>query len=203
MEINEGLVQEILQIYNKYTDCDKNIEIEFRLGIKFPDKFSSNITKRIYDIILNKFEKSYLKGIFKKDLHNTVDYYINSNRLSVNLDTNECVLCKKNKIFTRDVNIDGPMDVRVSVSIEDTTEIIACDKTEYITNYQIKRTKERITYVYKEWNYDLTIITQEKNKLIETNYEFELEINNINCLEKQILSTFHKMNDIINLIGDE
>jgi hypothetical protein len=198
MEINEDLVQEILQIYNKHKDhC---IEIEFRLGIKFPDKFSSNITKRIYEILLNKFEKSYLKGIFKKDLHNTVDYYINSNRLSVNLDTNECVLCKKNKIFTKDINIDGPMDIRVSVSTEDT---ITCDKNEYLTNYQIKRTKERITYVYKEWNYDLTIITQEKNKLIETNYEFELEINNINCLEKQILSTFHKMNDIINLIGDE
>ena len=190
-------VKEELIEFIKSLEDGSDIEVEFRLGIKFPDRFSSNITKDIYLIIKNKLDKSASKGIFKKTSSEIKDFFQNGLRKSVS--EFETVVIKKEKLFTRDVLINiSPMDIRVSVSKE-----ILKENDISFENYNYMRSKNRITYNYKNWNYDLTEITTFKNGLEEITYEFEIEIINNDFSEKNINSSFQKINEIIEMIRDQ
>ena len=60
----------------------------------------------------------------------------------------------------------------------------------------LKRIKKRNTYIYKNWNYDLTEITTEKNTLVEKSYEFELEVVGE---VSSVLSSLNKIIDVIKM----
>jgi hypothetical protein len=172
----------------------ENVEIEFRIGTIIPGEgFSTDITKSFYEKIKNKLDLSASKGIFNVNICNSEDTFINGVRKSVS--DSGVIFIKKLKILTMDFKIIGnsPFDLRVSVSKE-------IPFPEQKGNYVYKRSKKRTTYVYKNWNYDITEITSEKNTLIDTSYEFELELRDTSIIdEKIVLSSLKKIKDIIDM----
>jgi len=180
---------------NNLNNC---LEIEFRLGIKFPDKFSSNITEKYYEIIKKKLDKSSSKGIFIKECHNSIDHFKDNIRKSIS-DNNSIYITKK-KLYNEDIQLNySPMDIRISVS----EEIPVLDTSKHFEEGSFTRTKERNTYLFKNWKYDLTKITTSKNTLDEITYEFEIEIINIeDDIDNLVDKSIKKIYEIIEFIKD-
>jgi len=185
-----------LKEYLKNLNDINSLEIEFRLGIKFPDKFSSNITEKYYNIIKKKLDKSSSKGIFIKESSNSIDHFKNGIRKSITND--ETIYITKKKLYTEDIVVDNsPMDIRISVS----SEIPMTDFSKYFEEGSFTRTKERNSYIYKSWKYDLTKIITSRNSLDEITYEFEIEIIDYND-EDLIDKSIKKIYEIISFIKD-
>ncbi len=210
MDINKE-VEYLIEFFNFYEkktgkSLKENIEIEFRLGIKFPDKFSSNVTKEIYDTIKKKLDKSVSKGIFIKEEKIIDDYFKSNKRMSI-IDS-KTITITKDKLYVSDIDLkNSPMNIRVSVSRENPVdEILDIDKTVF------KRFKSRSSYYFKNWVYDLTIVHKEKNNLKDISYEFELELKNFiwddsrddsEEFKKLINSSFVKINEIVQMISQD
>lgn len=190
-------ITKIISFTKDYDD----LEIEFRLGNKYTDTFSTNITKKNYDIIMNKLEKSHKKGIFTKEVKNINDFFIKGERISI-IDEKIISIVKK-KLFKEDFKLDNsPMDIRLSVSREIKKEIVD-DFDEDKIDEIFKRNKLRTTYGYKNWKYELTEVVTCKNCVNETSYEFELEIDfSGEDTEKLLESSYKKIFDVIGFIKD-
>ncbi len=185
---------------NEYDD----LEVEFRLGNKYTDMFTSDITKKNQEIIMNKLEKSYKKGIFEKEVKRIEDIFYDGKRISKC--DNKVISIIKKKIFKEDVKFDdSPMDIRISVSRE-IEQIL--DEDEILEEDVFRRNKTRTVFIYKNWNYELTEVVTLKNGIEETTYEFELEIRDINEIKKTIdkdkllVSSYNKICDVIGFIKD-
>lgn len=179
---------------------DKNTEIEFRFGAKFPDKFSSDIPEEIFNFIKSKFDKSSSKGIFLYKYIESSDYFSGSQRISID-DTNTRTIIEKIKLYTSDMILsDSCIDIRICVSNE--KQILSNDIN--IDNSKMfKRLKKRHRYIYKNWNYDLTEVCREYNGLSQKNYEFEIELNlllDYESLDSLVDNCFLKLKDIIKLL---
>lgn len=198
--MKEETIKKIKNFMNEYDD----LEVEFRLGNKYTDTFTSDITKKNYEIIMNKLEKSYKKGIFEKEVKRIEDIFYNGKRISKC--DNKVISIIKKKIFKEDVKFeDSPMDIRISVSRE-IEQIL--DENEILEENVFRRNKMRTVFIYKNWNYELTEVVTLKNGIEETTYEFELEIRDINEIKKTsdkdklLVSSYNKICDVIGFIKD-
>lgn len=169
----KDMVEKIYEVLKIYQNLD-SIEIEGRLGIYDFEtkKFDTNIGDENFDKI-----KNMLKTCDKWnsiDNTNTTDYFHNKLRMTVNKETSQRICIEKKKIATFTfVNENLPLDFRFTIAKEDPVKL---------SNFPIKglqklysRTKLRESYIYKEYQYDLTKIEQEDNDNILESFEFEVE----------------------------
>ena len=168
-------------IFKKYR-WTPHIEIEVRFGWydRFTGHFNANINEHFYNLILDK-----LNSCNKWDQNSTqtiVDYFTkDSVRISTDKKKKIINKCLKRKLETHDVLLYGtPYDIRISVCLE--TPI---DNSKYNT-FVYTRNKERNSFVYKMWSYDLTKveipINHFKDRFKDSNisHEFEIELRDIN-----------------------
>ena len=161
-------------VISKYID-DPTIEIEGRIGIKNSDSFSSNIGDANFEVIKKMLNSGKGKDWLpcEKSINHT-DYFDKNYRLSVYEDgTRRCI--QKKRIENVDFILDnGTLDFRISISREIPVDIDSFPLTDKCKG---SRNKKRSTYKYKMWDFDLTEITQRKDKGDDTSYEFEIELN--------------------------
>ena len=164
-------IEKILPFIEKFKDIP-DLEIEFRLGHLDLDKqkFSANISEEFYNKIQNNLNNGEIWS--SKNVINTEDYFSKGLRKSVDLLTKKETIIKKEKLCIIDfVFQNTPFDIRVSFSREIVKKSF---KDEFI---KYKRTKKRHSYIYKDWNYDLTTVVSEDNSIVTKTYEVELEAN--------------------------
>ena len=183
----------------------ENPEIEFRLGLINPadDFFKADIPKELFDRLLSTFKHSS-EWTHKENLQST-DYFIKDNRLT------HCekgyLYIKKKKLGSYNFsNNTGGIDVRLAVASEIPVKIPKKyeKKTPSETECTLIRHKERFTFVYDVWRYDLTVLSLPGNP--EKKFEFELELvdpkkavykYNVNYLATETIS---KIKNVIELL---
>lgn len=184
----------------------ENPEIEFRFGLINPtdDFFKADIPKELFDRLLSVF-KNNNEWTQKENLQST-DYFIKDNRLT------HCekgyIYIKKKKLGSYNFpNNTGGLDVRLAVASEVPVKIPKKyeKKTPAESECTLIRHKERFTFVYDVWRYDLTVLSLPGNP--EKKFEFELELvdpkracykYNVNYLAE---TTISKIKNVIELLN--
>jgi len=158
-------------IIEKYKD-QKDIEIEFRIGYLDQDKFNSNVPEIFYKKIFNQL----ISSNFKKTTLETLDTFSKGLRKSKDLIKNRSTVIKKEKIVSFDFSlINTPFDIRVSISRE--VKMTIKDFKEEESSYS--RNKNRTSFLYKSWSFDLTEVSYIENSVPYKIYEVELELLNL------------------------
>ena len=195
-ELTDG-IEELRKIIKKYK-LNKNIEIEIRIGqIQDNNHFKSGLcSEEFYNKIKTKLDssKDWLNVI-----HTKTDE-INSNGIRRITHFNDKKIVKNSSIKKqrlKNINLkynNTPYDLRISVSTEIESDVKI--KTGTI------RIKDRVSYCYKDYRFDLTKVTQTENTVKNINYEFEVEFMNLDN-EVSDLYRAHSglliMRDIVNM----
>lgn len=187
----------LVPLLDKYKDT-KNLELEFRLGSLGEDGFSSSVCEEFYNKILGILGKS---NVWKdKENESTTDYFDKGMRLSVFDDKNKkkkCII--KNKLVTIDCEFqDCPFDIRICLS----EEIPVAVSKFKMKKSLYSRSKERSTFVYKNWKFDLTKTNVVDNTVEDTFHEIELEYSSFGTASSSgyvLHSGFFKVRDLINM----
>jgi hypothetical protein len=161
--IDKTVIDKITECFMTYKDVP-GLEIEFRLGYIEDGSFNSNISKEFYDIIHNELSNS---SVFQKKNIESIDTYYGKNHIRHSTIDNSYV--QKTRLHNLNISYE-PFDIRVSFSKEEPVKTKPRSKPVYTRN------KNRNSYNYKFWSYDLTKITTNENSLDIVNYEIELEI---------------------------
>jgi hypothetical protein len=189
--------------FDKYKDVE-NLEVEFRLGYLEEDDdkqlFNSFVSKEFFSNIINTLRTN--KHWISKEREVTKDYFDNGMRLSVECNGKKTCI-KKNKLCTVDFTFNGtPFDIRVCFSTETPVDVgkFKPKKPKDIYN----REKDRVSYKYKSWSYDVTSVKTIDNTIEDVIFEFELECDVKESLKTMdinymIHSSLLKMKDIVNM----
>ena len=152
-------------------------EIEFRFGIIHPTQnfFQADIPKELFDQIFSKLDNS--NEWSSKDYMKSTDYFIKDNRLT-HCDKGYLFIKKKKLASTDFVNDECGLDMRLSVASEIPVKIPKKYEKKVPTQSECSliRHKERYSFTYDVWKFDLTILSLPGNP--ECKYEFELELLN-------------------------
>ena len=178
----------------------KNHELEIRLGFFNETEFDTNIPEDFFNKISNVLGDKTNKWY---DVRNTKSEDSFHKKLRLTEQDNGIVYCiQKVNIFTIDVEFEGtPFDLRISFSEEKTIKVDKFNKDKV----EFKRFKDRITYVYKYMNFDITKVTSEYNTLTSKSRNIELEVRDIkNSLKDYdmlylIHGTLLKVIDLVNI----
>ena len=201
---NQNII-DILSLLSKNIDDHKNdkepIEIEGRLGYwNDADKyFDTMIDKKFFDLIHKKLEDSEVWDNIMY-LKETI-YYHKSLRLSVN-EKNKKKCIEKIKLEKKDLECEYcPFDIRFCISSEKSVPLSKFPKK--LENLK-KRTKDRTSYIYNDWSFDLTHLIEIENTVQEDIYQIEIEylgkIKNIENSPYVCHSLLLKLQDLINMI---
>jgi hypothetical protein len=195
-------IVKILPYFDKYKE-EENLEVEFRLGYIDDNSFDTNVQEEFYQKIQETLEKS---NSFKKDTFITEDTFNSrGKRKSVDQRTKKETIIKKEKLCSLDFHFEGtPFDIRVSFSREVPKNKFSGKDVTYT------RQKNRKTYIYKNWNYDLTVVSTEVNTVEEKYYEVEIEANKeLSQIYKEtrpyefIHSTLLKLRDLVRMCEED
>lgn len=194
-ELNDGI--KILQNIIKEYKNNNDIEIELRIGQIIDDSFKSGLnSEHFYNIIKEKLNSC---KDWSKVLHTKTDE-LNYNGIRKITHFNGKKIAKSScikKQRLKNINLkykNTPYDIRISVSKETDSETRIKTGT--------LRVKERDSYFYKDYRFDLTKVTQTENTLKSIIYEFEVEFIN---LENDVSDLYRAhsglliMRDIINM----
>jgi hypothetical protein len=163
----QGLFHEIHRLLERH-QCKPHIEIEARFGWKLDTYFDTNIQSEFYDNIYRKLDSPTL---YKTDETSKVYIWKNMRIIVVN---NRILMVQRKIIIEHvDLRLEGtPYDVRLSVC----QEIPVKSYPENILHMAtLIRERNRSTFQYKMWSYDLTSVFVPLTG--ETLYEFEIELN--------------------------
>jgi len=171
-ELNNGI--KILQKIIKEYKTENNIEIELRIGQIIENRFKSGLnSENFYNKIKQKLD-SYKD--WSQVLCTKTDE-LNNNGIRKITHFNGKKITKSSSIKKqrlKNINleyINTPYDIRISVSKETDSEIKIKTGT--------LRVKERNSYFYKDYRFDLTKVTQTENTVESIIYEFEVEFMNL------------------------
>lgn len=190
---------------------DDKLELEIRFGYLQNDKFNTDITKKNWDIIFKKLNKAAKNHVFNKEILKQKDQYYTTyrktyvNKSNINSNKNTEIIVKKDKLVNLNIETNSIFDIRISLSNEIELDINKIVKEEL----EFSRLKHRYTFIYKNWNYDLSIIELNNNNIKNNYYELELELNDNNILKDEILlknflkSSITKIIDIFKIFDDE
>tara|TARA_Y100000389_G_C17455620_1_gene517934 strand:+ start:953 stop:1603 length:651 start_codon:yes stop_codon:yes gene_type:complete len=152
-------------------------EIEFRFGVIHPTDnfFKADIPKEIFDKVFNIFSQS--GEWHKKESMRSTDYFIKDNRLT-HCEKGYLYIKKKKLASSNFSNDDCGLDIRLSVASEVPVKIPKKYEKKLPSESECTfvRHKERYTFIYDVWKYDLTILSLSGNP--EKKYEIEIEILN-------------------------
>ncbi len=188
-------MSEIIDTLVKYVEMFKDVpglEIEFRLGYIEKDTFNSNVSVEFYDKIKNELLNS---SLFQKIHTESIDTIYGSKN-HVRHSSCDNSYTQKTRLCNIDISYE-PFDIRVSFSKEEIVKTKPRSKVVYTRN------KNRDSFLYKFWSYDITKVTQNENSLDVVNHEIEIEIkkdiskeNNIEFFRYLIESSLMKINDL-------
>lgn len=166
-------IQELSKIINENKLKD-NIEIELRIGQIQHDGFKPGLgTDEFYHKIKNTLDtcQDWIKVVNSK----TEELCSNGLRRTLSVNNKKIIkhqCMKKERILVKDLTYTGtPYDIRISVC----KEIDIDDKIKF----GIIRKKDRLSYYYKDYIIELTIVEQIENGVSTINYEVEVEFINI------------------------
>lgn len=172
--ILNNLQNKLKHIFEKYRN-EKNIEIEIRFGWfdRIKKKFNSDIHEKYYGLLKNMFDNS---SIWDRTKNTQTKEYITKSGYRVIFDNKGKKLqtFKKVKLENIDVYVShSPFDIRISI----------CKETPLFHKENLwthVRHKNRDSYSYKMWSYDLTKVYVPteyiRDPYIDTNYTYEFEI---------------------------
>ena len=194
---------ELKPYFDKYKDVE-NLEVEFRIGYLEEDDdkhyFNSYVSKEFFTKIMNVLQTN--KSWVSEDREVTKDYFDDGMRLSVGCYGKKTCI-KKMKLCVIDFTFDGtPFDIRVCFSKE--IPILASLFNPKNPKKIYNREKDRMSYKYKTWTYDITSVKTVENTVEETVFEIELEADVKNSLDKMstsyfIHSSLLKIKDIVGM----
>lgn len=189
---------EKLKFYIEKFSNEKNLEIEFRLGYMENNKFKTNIGKIFFEKILKTLNSTSVWSQVKKE--NTIDYFNSKKRITSKNGEETCL--KKEKLAVVDFELIGSgFDVRVSFSRE--TPVSPFNKSEY----DYVRKKNRNSYFYTNFSYDLTDVITEDNSVEDHTYEFELEIVKLDLKKMSSVYIVHdsllKITDVVKMCEED
>ena len=191
-------INKLMSLISEYKKKDK-VEIEIRLGQIQHNGFKSGLgSKDFYNRIKNTLDSS---KAWTKIINTKTEEYCESGLKRITSFNGKKVMkhqsIKKNKISTIDLQYYGtPYDIRLCVS----TEIPVEDKIN-VKNSTLRK-KNRYSYIYKDYQIDLTQVEQIYNGVSEINFELEVELNNLqnNVIDKyRAHSALLLIRDIINM----
>jgi len=172
-ELDAG-IQELKNDIKKYKN-NKNIEIELRIGqIQDNNSFKSGLNSvDFYNKIKQTLDSC---KDWSNVLRTKTDELNNSGIRKIThfndkkITKSSCI--KKQRLKNTNLKYSNtPYDIRISISEE--VESDSKIKTGTL------RVKERDSYFYKDYRFDLTKVTQTENTLVTVNYEFEVEFMNL------------------------
>lgn len=191
-----------LSYFEKYKNTE-NLEIEFRLGFIEDNTFDTDIQEEFYKKIQDVLESS---SKFKKESYITKDVFNSKGlRKSVDQRTKRETIIKKIKLCSLDFSFEGtPFDIRISFSQENPRKTFSGKDITHT------RHKNRKSFIYDNWNYDLTTVSTEINSVKEEYHEVEIETNKpLNEIYDKtrpyefIHSSFLKIRDLIRMCEDD
>ena len=197
-ELKSG-IDELTTLFYRYKK-NENIEIELRLGRILDTKFQPGLGSEEFYILIKKKLDSC--NHFEKKISTTTEELIKDGiRKTVSLNgkkvmKQQCI--RKDKLYTSNFEYTKtPYDIRISVAKEIPIE-------EKIRS-GLTRKKQRTSYYYKDYRFDLTKVEQIDNSASTVLYEFEVEFINLNNGVSDIYrahSGFLLIRDIINMCED-
>jgi hypothetical protein len=191
-------INTILPYLDKYKDVD-NLELEFRLGFDEEDGFDTNVNNDFFIKILKTLETN--KSWNSKERTRVNDYFHGGKRLTVDYKGGKNCM-KKEKLCVLDFEFtDTPFDIRICFSKETPIPISEFNPP---SKKIFNREKNRTSYGYKTWVYDITVVKTIENEVEDLSYEVELECNVQESLKRMkpfyfIHSSLLKMKDLINI----
>ena len=191
------------EIYENFKNVyQPKYELEFRLGYIEQTGFSSNLSEYFFNSILEKLKSSSVMKyeqmnmqdeIYTTQLKNKKKYIKSTQTKPIQ----QVKISTKENILNKDYECpEHPFDFRVSLSKEE--QVAKIDNS---FKNKFTRNKERHSFYYKKWRYDLTIVKYEKDNIPYTNYEVELEFVDVKPeeLEYYIQSTLCKIDDLFKM----
>lgn len=177
---------------------EKNLEIEFRLGYVEDNKFKTNIGITFFEKISKALNHTTVWSQVKKE--NTIDYFHSKKRMTSGKGEDSCL--KKEKLAIIDFELIGSgFNVRVSFSREIPTSPFDASKADYM------RKKNRSSFFYKNFSYDLTDVITEDNGVEDHTYEFELEIIKLDLKKMSSAYIIHdsllKITDVVKMCEED
>lgn len=215
------LIQQIsngLHVFTQAKTEQANLEVEFRLGNIAGSRFISGVSCSSFQRILG-----YVRNLAKKDANKLTNVstvqrcFENGNRIE------NGVSSTKQRLSLHDIKTQHhcPYDVRVSTSIETVRKLSLESRNE--ATYCVQRFKQRTSFHYKFWKYDITQVNCSHSLDIDndaqTVYEVELELIPENLDSKKlycpspsartayiryiVLSGLYKCADLLDIIGND
>lgn len=222
-----ALVDKMSDYFKRHAFEPQN-ELEVRIGKLYekPRRFESGVSANMFGKILESLRSCQTWE--DESIINHVDYFHGDKRLRVYDDPGiPPEIVSKRSLLSMDVQALGsPFDFRFSVSKEKAINASERDIAEIMEKVKTVRYKERITFAYKVWLFDLTVVKSQNmeppapsddcfdDTSEERNggrlFEVELEINNVaGKLEKTAHNAFYladstllKLFDIMNFVED-
>jgi hypothetical protein len=190
----------IVPYLDKYKDVE-NLELEFRLGFledsgSEKTKFDPSVNEDFFSKILKRLGTNNKWDNKVRSVTN--DYFSNGKRLTIDCDNKRSCM-RKEKLCVLDFTFEGtPFDIRICFSKETPVDVSEFETSDF------SRNKDRMSYKYKTWFYDITKVTTTDNTCEETNFEIELECNVQESLKRMnkvyfIHSSLLKVKDLVNM----
>jgi hypothetical protein len=147
------------------------VELEIRFGTLQFNKFDASIDRKYFEIIENGLKSSTVpwESIEKKE---TTEYSKDNLRLIQFKDTEKLIL--KENVLKKTIQMsNSPFDIRLSINQEFkyNNELKNFSKTDCTT-----RNKKRVSFISKNYRYDITFVKETINKITKEKLELELEI---------------------------
>jgi hypothetical protein len=147
------------------------VELEIRFGTLQFNKFDASIDRKYFEIIENGLKSSTIpwETVEKKE---TVEYSKDNLRL-INFKDNENLILKEN-ILKKTVQMNNsPFDIRLSINQEFKYNN---ELKNFTKNDCTVRNKKRVSFIAKDYRYDITFVKETINKITKEKLELELEI---------------------------
>jgi len=176
------------------------VELEIRFGTLQFNKFDASIDRKYFEIIENGLNSSTVSWemVEKKE---TVEYSKDNLRL-INFKDNENLILKEN-ILKKTVQMNNsPFDIRLSINQEFKYNN---ELKNFTKNDCTIRNKKRVSFIAKDYRYDITFVKETINKITKEKLELELEIlvtKNTLTWNNQYIQDFIecKVYDIVNIV---
>jgi len=180
-------IKELIEIINEIPEGQEHLyEIELRLGWlveednrkqRFDPDIGSDYFSRIKEQLNSAKPKQDWKGWDSKKHVNCTDYYKDNLRLTIDSNGNRSCY-EKVRIINSTLTYDKcAFDIRISLSTEIPKEI---DEFGDENEVNFSRQKNRDSFSFECWNFDLTtVISADLPEVETTKYEVELELNKV------------------------
>lgn len=147
------------------------VEIEVRLGTINTKKFDSSVDKNHFE----KIKSELMNGQYWNEIKNieTVEYIKDSVKLIKNKKDSTKVIMKENVLTKTFTLKNSPFDIRFSINQEFKLDSYL---TSLSTTGSVVRTKNRVSFISDTFQYDLTVVNEQKNNINILKYEIEIEL---------------------------